>query len=259
MPFSSQSQTADLTAQQQVVHVASAQSVHRAFDWFRLHESKLREIQMELAAIPAPPFGERRRAEWLRERFFELELQNVEVDEVGNVTAVKPGGSGNDGGSLAARAVAVTAHLDTVFPEDTNVQPSSNREKLYGPGISDNAAGVTALLALASALRDARVKCASDIIFIGNVGEEGEGNLRGMRHIFSQEKWCERISYTVVLDGTGTDSVVCEALGSRRYEVTVRAPGGHSWNDFGIPNPIIVLARAIVQRHSSSKLTQDRI
>src|SRR5204863_9319480 len=164
-------QNADLTAQQQVVHVASAQSVHRAFDWFRLHESKLREIQMELAAIPAPPFGERRRAEWLRERFFELELQNVEVDEVGNVTAVKPGGSGNDGGSLAARAVAVTAHLDTVFPEDTNVQPSSNREKLYGPGISDNAAGVTALLALASALRDARVKCASDIIFIGNVGE----------------------------------------------------------------------------------------
>jgi tripeptide aminopeptidase len=245
MPFSSQSQTADLTAQQQVMQVASTQNVHRAFEWFRLHESKLRELQMELAAIPAPPFGESKRAGWLRERFSELELQNVEIDEVGNVTGTKPGSSENERGSVAPRAVAVTAHLDTVFPEGTNVQPSRDRQKLYGPGISDNAAGVTALLALASAVRHARVKCASDIIFIGNVGEEGEGNLRGMRHIFSQKKWLERIGYTVVLDGTGTDSVVCEALGSRRYEVTVRGPGGHSWNDFGIPNPIIVLARAI--------------
>jgi tripeptide aminopeptidase len=245
MPFSSQSQTADMTAQQQVMQVASTQNVHRAFEWFRLHESKLRELQMELAAIPAPPFGETKRAEWLRERFSGLELQNVEIDEVGNVTGTKPGSSENERGSVAPRAVAVTAHLDTVFPEGTNVQPSRDRQKLYGPGISDNAAGVTALLALASAVRHARVKCASDIIFIGNVGEEGEGNLRGMRHIFSQKKWLERIGYTVVLDGTGTDSVVCEALGSRRYEVTVRGPGGHSWNDFGIPNPIIVLARAI--------------
>ena len=245
MPFSSQSQTADLTAQQQVMQVAATQNVHRAFEWFRLHESKLRELQMELAAIPAPPFGESKRAGWLRERFYELELENVEIDEVGNVTGTKPGSSENERGRLAPRAVAVTAHLDTVFPEGTDVQPSKDRQKLYGPGISDNAAGVTALLALASAVRHARVKCASDIIFIGNVGEEGEGNLRGMRHIFSQEKWLERIGYTVVLDGTGTDSVVCEALGSRRYEVTVRGPGGHSWNDFGIPNPIIVLARAI--------------
>ena len=116
----------------------------------------------------------------------------------------------------------MTAHLDTVFPEGTNVQPSQDRDKLYGPGISDNAAGIAALLALASALRHARIKLGANIIFIGNVGEEGEGDLRGMRHIFSQERWRERIAYTVVLDGTGTDSIVCEALGSRRYEITVR-------------------------------------
>src|SRR5262249_24005431 len=245
MAFSSQSQTAELTVQQQVTQTACAQRVPLAFDWFRLHESKLRELQLELAAIPAPPFGESKRAEWLRERFSELELQNLEIDEIGNVTGTRPGSAGSVGGNVAPRAVAVTAHLDTVFPEGTNVQPSKDRQKLYGPGISDNAAGVTALLALAGALRHARVKCISDIIFIGNVGEEGEGNLRGMRHIFSQERWRDRIGYTVVLDGTRTDSVVCHALGSRRYAVTVRGPGGHSWNDFGIPNPIVVLARAI--------------
>jgi tripeptide aminopeptidase len=242
MAFTSQSQAAELTPQQQVMQVASTQSVHRAFDWFRLHENKFRDLQMELAAIPAPPFGERKRAEWLQQRFSELELDNVEIDEIGNVVAVRPSNSGNN---AVSGAVAVTAHLDTVFPEGTNVQPSQDRDKLYGPGISDNAAGVTALLAMAGALRHARVRCASDIIFIGNVGEEGEGNLRGMRHIFSQEGWRNRIGYTVVLDGTGTDSIVCEALGSRRYEVTVRGPGGHSWNDFGIANPIVVLARAI--------------
>jgi tripeptide aminopeptidase len=245
MAFTSQSQTAELTPQRQVMHVASAQSVHRAFDWFRLNESQLRDLQMELAAIPAPPFGERKRAEWLQERFSELELQNVEIDEIGNVIAVKLANPAGDDSENLARAVAVTAHLDTVFPAGTNVQPSRDREKLCGPGISDNAAGVTALLALAAALRHACVKCASAIVFIGNVGEEGEGNLRGMRHIFSQERWRDRIGYTVVLDGTGTDSVICEGLGSRRYEVTLRGPGGHSWNDFGIANPIVVLARAI--------------
>src|SRR5215813_4159403 len=241
MAFTSQSQAADLTPQQQVIQVASTQSVHRAFDWFRLHENKFRELQMELASIPAPPFGERKRAEWLQQRFSEQELQNVEIDEIGNTIAIRPAGTAN----RVSKAVAVTAHLDTVFPEGTNVQPFRDRDKLYGPGISDNAAGVTALLALAGALRHAQLVCASDIIFIGNVGEEGEGNLRGMRHIFSQERWRNRIGYTVVLDGTGTDSIVCEALGSRRYEVTVRGPGGHSWNDFGVANPIVVLARAI--------------
>ena len=243
------------------MQVASAQSVHRAFEWVRLQENKLREMQMAVAAIPAPPFGEHTRAEWLRDRFAELELQDIEIDEIGNVIAVRSGSSRVDNSTgPRSKAIAVTAHLDTVFPAGTNVQPSQDRDKLYGPGISDNAAGITALLALASALRHAHIKAEADIIFIGNVGEEGEGDLRGIRHIFSQHKWRERIGYTLVLDGTGTDSIVCEALGSRRYEITVRGPGGHSWSDFGIPNPIVVLSRAIasfsdIQIPSSPKTT----
>ena len=117
--------------------------------------------------------------------------------------------------------------------------------RLYGPGVSDNGAGVTALLAVASALRAAKVAIATPIVFIGNVGEEGEGDLRGMRHIFSHARWKDAIRYSLVLDGAGSDTIVAEALGSRRFEVIVRGPGGHSWSDFGMPNPILVLARTI--------------
>ena len=224
------------------MQIASARSVHRAFDWFRLHENELRRRQMEVAAIPAPPFGEQHRAQWLRARFEEFGLREIEMDRIGNVIGVHPGSEKNS--AYSRKAVAITAHIDTVFPSGTNVQPSCDRDKLHGPGISDNAAGITALLALAAAFNHAQVEHQGDLIFIGNVGEEGEGDLRGIRHIFAQERWRERIAYTLVLDGTGTDSIVSAALGSRRYEIVVRGPGGHSWSDFGVPNPIVVLARA---------------
>jgi len=123
-------------------------------------------------------------------------------------------------------------------------------ERLFGPGISDNGAGVTGLMAVASAMQATGVPHAAGVLFIGNVGEEGEGDLRGMRHIFSHPRWKDAIGYTVVLDGAATDTIVTQGLGSRRFEVTIHGPGGHSWSDFGMPNPIAVLARAIV------KLTQ---
>src|SRR5207244_10505699 len=110
---------------------------------------------------------------------------------------------------------------------------------------SDNAAGVTALLALAAAFENFNLPHATSLLFIGNVGEEGEGDLRGMRHIFSSAEWKDSIIASVVVDGAGTDTIVAEALGSRRFEVTVRRPGGHSWSDFGAANPIAALARAI--------------
>ncbi|MBZ5647195.1 MAG: M20/M25/M40 family metallo-hydrolase [Acidobacteriia bacterium] len=232
------------TVRQQVQRVAALPPVHAAFGWFRTHENELRDRQLELVRIPAPPFGEEARGEWLRARFAEIGLDDVHVDEVGNVFGLLPG-------SDAVRPlVAVTAHIDTVFPATTLLNVRREGERLFGPGISDNGAGVTGLMALASAMQATGVPHAAGVLFIGNVGEEGEGDLRGMRHIFSHPRWKDAIGYTVVLDGAATDTIVTQGLGSRRFEVTIHGPGGHSWSDFGMPNPIAVLARAIV------KLTQ---
>lgn len=192
---------------------------------------------MEVARIAAPPFGEAARGVWLAERFREIGVSDVQVDEVGNVFGVHAG-YGN-------RYVALSAHIDTVFPAATPLNIRQQGSRLYGPGVSDNGAGIAAMLAIAAALQAARIPHALPFVFIGNVGEEGEGDLRGMRHVFATPRWNNAIAYSIVVDGAGSDTVVAEALGSRRFEVIVRGPGGHSWTDFGAPNPIIVLARAI--------------
>src|SRR5581483_2851309 len=158
-------------------------------------------------------------------------------DDVGNVFGIHPG--------FGRRYVALSAHIDTVFPAGTPLTIRQQGSRLFGPGVSDNGAGVTAMLAIAAVMRAVRIRHALPFLFIGNVGEEGEGDLRGMRHIFATPRWKDSIAYTVVLDGAGADTIVAEALGSRRFEVIVRGPGGHSWSDFGAPNPIVVLARAI--------------
>ncbi|HEX9110332.1 MAG TPA: M20/M25/M40 family metallo-hydrolase [Terriglobales bacterium] len=223
--------------QEEVARLAALPAVRAAFDWFRSQEPQFVEWQMESARIAAPPFGEGARGAWLAERFRELGLSDVQADEVGNVFGVHPGYGG--------RSVAVSAHLDTVFPVTTPLNIRQQGSRLYGPGVSDNGAGIAAMLAVAGAIRAARIPHALPFVFIGDVGEEGEGDLRGMRHVFSTPRWRDSIAYSVIVDGAGADTVVAEALGSRRFEVIVRGPGGHSWSDFGAPNPIIVLSRAI--------------
>jgi len=227
-------------ARQQVTRIASLPEVHAGFDWLQAHQRQLSDLQLELTNIPAPPFGEAQRAQWLKQKFSSLGLEQVDIDEVGNVVGLSPGLDPSP-----SKCVAVTAHIDTVFPDRTKVDARREGERLYGPGVSDNAAGVTAMLALAGTLQAAKIRHSAPILFVGNVGEEGEGDVRGMRFLFSQSPWKDRISATLVIDGAGTDSVVTQALGSRRFMVTVRGPGGHSWSEFGVPNPIIVLARAI--------------
>jgi acetylornithine deacetylase/succinyl-diaminopimelate desuccinylase-like protein len=226
-------------AQQEVERVAALPGVKRTLAWLAPHEPELRRWQMELARVPAPPFGEAARAEWLRARFAELGLEDVRIDSAGNVLGVRRGAERD------RKFVALSAHIDTVFPAGTPLDIRQEGGKLYGPGISDNASGVTALLAVAAALGDSALGHAASLLFVGNVGEEGEGDLRGMRHLFSDPQWKGSIAHTLVVDGSGTDTIVTQALGSRRFEVTVRGPGGHSWSDFGAPNPIVILARAI--------------
>ena len=232
---------------QEVARLAALPQVQAAFRWFLAQEPQIAEWQMQLAGIAAPPFGEGERAAWLAERFRELQLDDVHLDEVGNVFGIRRGLEPSN------RFLAITAHIDTVFPAGTALRPRREGSRLYGPGISDNGAGVAALLATAAALHASGIRHLGPLVFIGNVGEEGEGDLRGMRHIFSDPHWSEAIAATLVLDGAGADSIVAEALGSRRFEVVVRGPGGHSWSDFGAPNPIIVLARAI------ERFTQVRV
>ncbi len=223
--------------QQEVARLAASPEVRSAFNWFRVQEPQLAHWQMEMARIPAPPFGESARAEWLAERFREVGLDDVRVDDVGNVFGTHPG--------FGRRHVALSAHIDTVFPANTPLNIRQQGSRIYGPGVSDNGAGVAAMLGIAALLRAVRLRHALPFVFIGNVGEEGEGDLRGMRHIFSTPRWKDSIAYSVVLDGAGADTIVAEALGSRRFEVIVRGPGGHSWSDFGAPNPIVILAKAI--------------
>src|SRR5246127_488050 len=223
--------------QRDVARLAASPEVRSAFNWFRANEPQLFHWQMEMARIPAPPFGESARGAWLAERFREVGLDDVRIDDVGNIFGTHPG--------FGSRYVSLSAHIDTVFPANTPLNIRNQGSRIYGPGVSDNGAGVAALLGIAALLRSVRIRHALPFVFIGNVGEEGEGDLRGMRHIFSTPRWKDSIGYSLVLDGAGADTIVAEALGSRRFEVIVRGPGGHSWSDFGAPNPIVILARAI--------------
>ena len=223
--------------QQEISRLAALPELRSALQWFRDQEAEFARWQMELARIPAPPFGETARAEWVGEQFRALGIKEVAKDKIGNVFGLRKG--------RKESTVSVSAHLDTVFPANTPLNIRQQGTKLYGPGISDNAAGITALLAVAAAVENFDLPHDASLLFIGNVGEEGEGDLRGMRHIFSDSQWKDSISASLVIDGAGTDTVVAEALGSRRFEVIVRGPGGHSWSDFGAPNPIVVLGRAI--------------
>jgi tripeptide aminopeptidase len=225
------------TVQQEVARLAASPEVRSAFNWFRTQEPQLAQWQAEMARIAAPPFSESARGAWLAERFREVGLDDIRIDDVGNVLGVHPG--------FGQRYVALSAHIDTVFPASTPLNIRQQGSRMYGPGVSDNGAGVAAMLAIAALLRAVRLRHALPLVFIGNVGEEGEGDLRGMRHIFSTPRWKDSIAYSVVLDGAGADTIVAEALGSRRFEVIVRGPGGHSWSDFGAPNPIVILGRAI--------------
>ncbi|MHB1021896.1 MAG: M20/M25/M40 family metallo-hydrolase [Acidobacteriaceae bacterium] len=226
------------SAYQRISQLATLPRVHQSFQWLHLHEKQLRDWQLKLISIPAPPFKERARAEWLREQFLALGLSNVHIDAEGNVLAELTG-------SDDSTCVLLSAHIDTVFPAGISVEPLEDGDRILAPGACDNAAGVTALLGLAAALKHTQIKPACTILFAGNVGEEGEGNLRGIRYLFQRSPYQNRIGSTIILDGSGTESVVAHALGSRRFQVLLQGPGGHSWTDAAAPNPILVLSRAL--------------
>jgi acetylornithine deacetylase/succinyl-diaminopimelate desuccinylase-like protein len=226
-----------------VTALAAQRPVHAAFAWLHGNPGKIMDWQAQLVAIPAPPFGEQARTEWLTARFVEAGLSEVHTDEAGNVFASLPAAKLPP--ESTGPVVLLSAHLDTVFPIATPLRPILNGERLQAPGACDNGAGVVGMLAIAHALLHAKAELPAPLILLGNVGEEGEGDLRGVRHLYQHDALAGRIAAHIVLDGAGADSAVTQALGSRRYQVTISGPGGHSFTDAGTPNPIAALAFAL--------------
>ncbi|HEX8430884.1 MAG TPA: M20/M25/M40 family metallo-hydrolase, partial [Longimicrobium sp.] len=229
------------------VHPASAQrsaavpdgpAVRRAVQYVARTEPQTIEEQIAICQIEAPPFKEGRRAADYRARMEALGLRNVRIDSVGNVIGERPGDPG-------APVIVISGHLDTVFPEGTNVQVRREGTVLHGPGIGDDCRGLAILLSLARALDDAQIRTRGTIIFVGTVGEEGAGNLRGVRHLFARELK-DRVTHFISVDGTGL-GMTRDAVGSYRYRVAFKGPGGHSYGDFGMPNPVHALGRAIAK------------
>ena len=210
--------------------------VSRVLQILRESATATTEEQIRITEIPAPPFQESVRAAYMNKALASAGLR-VETDETGNVIGEWPGSSPD--------IVMLTAHLDTVFPAGTDVQVKREGGRILAPGISDNGTGLAALVALSKAFREAKVKTNMTILFVADVGEEGEGNLRGMRALVDSYK--KHLKYVLALDGSATEYVTTAALASRRVEITITGPGGHSWSDFGAPNPIHALGRGIAR------------
>jgi acetylornithine deacetylase/succinyl-diaminopimelate desuccinylase-like protein len=226
-----------------VTALAGQRPIHAAFAWLHGNPKRIMDWQAALVAIPAPPFGEQARSAWMAERFSEAGLVHVHPDEIGNVLGYLP--AANLAPDSTGPIVVLSAHLDTVFPAVTPLNPVLGDDRLEAPGACDNAAGVVGMLAVAHALVHSGIQLPASLLFLGNVGEEGEGDLRGVRHLYDHPTLAGRIAAHIVLDGAGADSAVTQALGSRRYQVVITGPGGHSFTDAGTPNPIAALAAAL--------------
>ena len=201
------------------------------------HREWLEQVQIELTQIPAPTFHESARAAEMENRFRELGLQKVRLDQAGNVIAERPGAS--------HQAFVLTAHLDTVVPAGVPIEVRRSNGRIYAPGISDNSAGLAALLGTAAILQKCQVETELSLIFVANVGEEGEGDLYGMRQLLAPGELRSRVAAMLILDGSSIQHITIAGLGSRRFLIEVTGPGGHSWKDFGRVNPILALSNII--------------
>jgi tripeptide aminopeptidase len=239
-----------------VTTLAAKRPVHAAFAWLHGNPKRIMDWQAEMVAIPAPPFGEQARSDWMVARFTDAGLSQVRTDEIGNVIGLLP--AANLAAESTGPVVILSAHLDTVFPAETPLNPIVDGDRLEAPGACDNGAGVAGLLAIVHALIHSKVELPAPLLFLCNVGEEGEGDLRGVRHLYNRDPFAGRIAAHIVLDGAGADSVVTQALGSKRYQVVISGPGGHSFTDAGIPNPIAAMATALAVLADTSLPAEPR-
>lgn len=232
-----------------VARLATDPRCARALAWIERNSSWLTEQQIRLTEIPAPELSEARRAEAVKSLFAACGLKPG-IDSIGNVVAERSGAEKSEKHGV----ILFAAHIDTVFPESTPIKIKRESRRLVGPGISDNGAGIAALVGLAHAFHESRVQTEKTIVFAADVGEEGEGNLRGIRRLV--ETYVSRLSAVIAIDGPSTDYITTQGVASRRFEIAIVGPGGHSWSNFGAPNPITAIARAMV-RFSEFRVPAD--
>ncbi|RNF34698.1 M20/M25/M40 family metallo-hydrolase [Paracoccus methylarcula] len=217
-----------------VAEIISSDAFKKAQDILRRQHDLFVEEIVELTEIPAPPFKEERRARHYEQKFRELGLDGVHRDEEGNVLGVRRG-RGN------GQMIVVAAHLDTVFPEGTDCTVRREGSKLFAPGVGDDTRGLAVLLAFIRALDGAGITTEQDLLFVGDVGEEGKGDLRGIRYLFTKGKYRDQIAGFFTVDGLSLEEITTVAVGSYRYRVSFRGPGGHSLSAFGTVNPAYAL------------------
>ena len=217
--------------------IADDRGVRECLQWFTREKQWINETHLQICRVPAPTFLEQERAAWFQEQFRSLGW-STSIDRAGNVIAAQGDGP----------YVALTAHLDTVIAPRSRDDISVDADgRFCGPGVSDNGGGLTALLAIARVWKNGvrLPEFPLNLLLVANVGEEGEGNLLGMRHLCKQLPLAKRIESFVVVDGANTDHIPNRGLGSRRFEIAFSGPGGHSWSDYGVGNPLHALCRAV--------------
>lgn len=234
---------------QEVKELTQKEIVQRAFHWITEYDEQTVRNQVQITEIPAPPFEEGKRAKKFGQMMKQFGLSDVEIDDEGNVIGKRPGTEGN-------RTIVFSAHLDTVFPEETDVTVKVKNDTLYAPGISDDSRGLTVVLTALKTFEELNIDTKADIWFVGTVGEEGLGDLRGVKHLFRSDG--PRIDAFISIDGSNDRRIVNRALGSNRYRITFEGPGGHSWGAFGTANPAHALSRAITYfEDAASKFVKD--
>jgi tripeptide aminopeptidase len=239
-----------LSPSQVIQDLLKTPEVAESFRIFEQQADAITDEQIRICSVPSSPFGEHERAEYLSRKLVEIGLGDVQIDEAGNCLGLFRGLS-------QSPLMVVSAHLDTVFSRETDFTVRRKDQRLFAPGISDDGCGLVALITIARVLSETSIKTSGSILFVGTVGEEGEGNLRGVRHLLSEGPWAGRIESFISFDGPGIERITNRALGSHRYRVKVKGSGGHSWGDFGIPNPVHALGRAI-SRLVSYPLPKDQ-
>ena len=228
---------AALLAQGSAIPLADP-AVQRAMAAMQAHQAWTLEQQISICEIPAPPFMEQRRAEEFRRRLVSFGYPDARIDSIGNVIAEIGRGDGP--------TVMIAGHLDTVFPEDTDVRTTRTGNRIAGPGIGDDCRGLAVVLTLARVLKESKLEPRGRVYLVGNVGEEGPGNLRGVRYLM-HTKFPQKISYFISVDGAGGGSITSRAVGSHRYTISFEGPGGHSYGAFGMTNPMHAMGRAIAK------------